>query len=138
MKFKLGDTVRVIKNHNDGLKIGDIGRVLEGFPDGILKFESRHNENTFFNVNYYDDYFELIKIEKIQNKRTKFEEILYECQNGDKIEWFCSQDEKWKDMPLPWQNMEFSLDILKNGSFRIKPKKEKVKKFLRRNRIKSS
>ena len=85
MKFKLGDTVRVIKNHKDGLKIGDIGRVLEVFPDGILKFQSRHNENTIFDVNYYDDYFELVKIEKIKSKRTKFEEILYECQNVDKI-----------------------------------------------------
>jgi len=210
MNFKLGDTVRVIKNHICGLKIGDVGRLVKHYHTQKILFRCQHNNLILFDVNNNPDYFELVKVEKIgeksmkfqvgdkvkkimtskklydsknilqeyfvgigrskdkigvikdsikgpdffdiqfdneelfsfeknsiwedffekiEDESMKFEDVLSAYRDGAEIEWFCDRDNRWIDMPRPGQTMEFSIGFLMNGSFRIKPKKEKVKRY---------
>jgi hypothetical protein len=70
MKFKFGDRVVVIKNHVDGLRIGDTGTLMQNFDDNCLEFKSQHYKSKFnycYNVEYYQEHFELYE-RKIYDK----------------------------------------------------------------------
>lgn len=125
MKFKAGDKV-VAKN--DYFHIGirkDEFSILKKEGDYFVFKSPRGSIFKFEGDSPFEYYFE-----KIENESMKFEEVLPQYRNGEIIEYSLPNGE-WQELlhMCHASIAKMAVDLILDGKFRIKTKKEKVKRY---------